>query len=940
MGLLGLRKFIDSCGCTRLLPVPQSDAEATKEALRRHRVEDHRAGVDGDGDDHDDDRDDEPSALYTATYANGSRAGKPSRHHHLTSSSHVDRAAATGVAAGTGGSSSVPLVDHVLIDMNCIVHSCFHHQSGENMTRKQLIHEVLERLRVLVTEVVVPQQSLSFCFDGPAPIAKLQTQRLRRRKVSLLDAGDAQQLSTLAITAGSLFMIELENAIASQFKLNRGRGFLRRLCPVYLHGTTVVGEGEAKIARALAFLAYGPGSSSSTATSTPISKGGGGGGTAPAVPTLRCGADDSVVVMGNDIDLVVTCLGATAFHNLSIISPSSLQLIRVSDILYRWLKATSATRGDAAFTPSQLPSIRIDFIFLFLLNGGDHYTGAGEVAMSLWRRYRSVRAAYPHSTLVSPTLDAVDTDFLADVVQASDYAGSSSVEVGMNLLQSALWSLYTVVTGVCPDYNHVPAPAAPQLCHLRAAAAHCQRTHARVRLPALQVNSKPLTPLETYVALMPTEATLPKSVVSGLHSRAAHQEILKTLQTSNDTATIARAAKDAVAVSAQWLTTSEQYLREFTSPVQLNVNPPRRRLSRHEQHRMMATHGYVREEDPVPVVHPITMPEAPPYMEVPYPPHTTYLDFHCPFDATPAAQSGDDDSGGGAAGTTAYLNGRAVSTRPLLHPTTRAAAPGSGSGAAEGTASGRAGQPKRVYLHVEAAEAAAQQRERASAAAKLQRALDMTSGLLERGQHLTAPQQRRMQRRLHRLQAAETAELRTQLATEDRQYAAQTAASTAGTEAFEAELRQFLGADASPEDVMALMRVTAEDTDGVSGGDGSRSRRTSTAAGATTTSTRRRSSHCKTGRAAAIPDAPHHGERRARSERGRGGEGPSAPESAKQRGRRAAVKVVVSRRDDDDDDGSALRNASDGVSVSGSPRRRGRAAAPVAEAAAKKRRRV
>lgn len=37
----------------------------------------------------------------------------------------------------------------------------------------------------------------------------------------------------------------------------------------------------------------------------------------------------------------------------------------------------------APITPHDLPHVRIDFIFLFLLNGGDYYVGAGEVAKDL-----------------------------------------------------------------------------------------------------------------------------------------------------------------------------------------------------------------------------------------------------------------------------------------------------------------------------------------------------------------------------------------------------------------------------------------------------------------------------------------------------------------------------------------------------------------------------
>ncbi|KPI89311.1 hypothetical protein ABL78_1540 [Leptomonas seymouri] len=845
MGLLGLRKFIDSCGCTRLLPVPVSDAEAEAEALRRLQVEGYREVTDEEGDGTTD-AEYAQGLYFKGSLSNEYRNSRDDCQRGLTSSTHVNGGSA---AAHTAGITTTPTVDHVLVDMNCIVHSCFNYQNSENRTKRQLIQEVLERLRVLLTEVVVPRQSLSICFDGPAPIAKLQTQRLRRRKASLLDTGSIQQLNTLSITAGSLFMIELENAIASQFKLNRGRGFLRRMCPVYLYGTTVMGEGEAKISRALAFLAYGPATETDGSAAGAGEESGGAdsydeygagqrgghdrrgrrGGdsyykrhlnstTAAAAASNssypRYCPDDSVVVLGNDIDLVVTCLGATAFHNLNIISPSSLQLIRVSDIIYRWLKATSATLGDTPFSPAQLPSIRIDFIYLFLLNGGDHYVGAGEVAMPLWKRYRSVRATYPSSTLVSSNLDAVDIDFLADVLQASEYTGSSSVETGMNLLQSALWSLYTVVTGVCPDYNYVPEPEAPQLCHLRAAAAHCQRTNRRIRLPHFKAQSQPLTPLETYVALMPTEATLPKSVVAGLHSKPAYQSILKILETSNDTAMIAQAAKDAVEVSAPFLTTSEQYLRNFTSPVQLNVIPPRRRLSRHEQHRMLATQGHIQIEDPVPVVKPIAMAAEVPYAEVPYPAHTSFLDFCCPFDACLNAAESEEGACEGVnacnrgATTTTTVHGRTVSTRPSLHATAvTAAAPNHHSNHSKSISSASNGvEHKRVYLYQEEAVREQQERERKSAASKLQRTLNATSNLLQNGRHLSAPQERRMRRRLQRLQQAETEELRSRLAKEDLKYARW---DRNDADALEEELRNFLGEHASSTDVKALLTTTA-----------------------------------------------------------------------------------------------------------------------------------
>nr|AAC31638.1 unknown [Leishmania mexicana mexicana] len=452
--------------------------------------------------------------------------------------------------------------------------------------------------------------------------------------------------------------------------------------------------------------------------------------------------------------------------------------------------------------------------------------------MALWGRYRSVRATYPYSTLELPSLDAIDIDFLADVVQSSENTGSSSNEVGMGLLQAALWSLHTVVTGVCPHYHYVPAPSAPQLWHLRSAAGHEKRTNARICLPSATMDSQPLTPLETYVALMPTEATLPKSIAAGLHSKAAHQSILKTLATSNDTAAIARAAKEAVEVSAPWLTKSEQYLRHFTSPVQLNVNPPRRRLSRHEATSHAGDARLPPGQGPVPKVESICdAGKVGPFLNVPYLPYRNTLILLSIRVATEQPQEGDEGDqpplhttlvaaplwmAGGSRTCTdePYPPAPFFFQQPSL-PRTEcilAVAPTAPQELAQmGLRGPQAGRQSigectstRRRLPRSCGNASA-----SFAAAKLQRALDITSGILERGQHFTTPQQRRMQRRLHRLRQVESADVRAILAREDRKYVSRTGKTD--TRDLESELRHFLGDDASPEEVAALMGDAADE---------------------------------------------------------------------------------------------------------------------------------
>lgn len=459
----------------------------------------------------------------------------------------VDGSSCTKVLTTSASSADTTRVEHVLCDMNSIIHSCY---SKNHSSPKETIQAVIERLVQLLTRVVAPTKTLTLCFDGPAPVAKLQTQRLRRRKVATLDIGNNKQFSHLAITTGSHFMIELENRLA---KFLQAGGVLLQSVPIYFFGSTCIGEGEAKIASALAYHASDP---------------------------LHYRTSDQVAVFGNDIDLTLTCLGATPFQNLFVVGPSSLQVIAVGDFMSRWLLPSSSFLVDV----SQLPSTRIDLIFLFLLNGGDHYVGLGEVAVDVWKRYRLVRTQQPYRGIVSDDLLSIDVELLADVLQVENYTGHAEASAGSKLLRAALWSTYMTVTGVCPNFHFVCDEIAASLSNVKAAIAS--------RFPVkLDVSPKPpLSPLATFVALMPTTDFFP----DGVRSVVKKQPLLsKRLQESNDPKIIAQAATEAVELAKEQnlLSKTELFLCAFSSPVQINFVPKTKHMSRNEQHRLIAKTG-------------------------------------------------------------------------------------------------------------------------------------------------------------------------------------------------------------------------------------------------------------------------------------------------------------------------------------------------------------
>jgi hypothetical protein len=322
-------------------------------------------------------------------------------------------------------------IHHVLFDLNSLIHSCYNRIPSASTIegvkqQKQSIIEMVEfRIEEILRDVAMPSVSLTLCLDGPASFSKMQTQRLRRRRNSTLSLAASRLFSDLSITAGSPFLIQLENEIAryiqdryhSMFadviRVNNGRG-----PAVFVHGSTAPGEGEAKIAQVLAFLA-------SEGAEPYIQRSGKPDASAGAGRGLCYRPDDNVLLVGNDIDLTLTAFGATQYHNLYVFSPSTLQVFCIGEILYRWLLKGTGFVTD----PNYLYSSRIDLVFLFELNGGDHFAGVGEAAADAVRRYKMLKAQEPHRCIVSSSLQAIDMHFLYDVLQCEGYVGTADVKV-------------------------------------------------------------------------------------------------------------------------------------------------------------------------------------------------------------------------------------------------------------------------------------------------------------------------------------------------------------------------------------------------------------------------------------------------------------------------------------------------------------------------------
>ena len=99
-------------------------------------------------------------------------------------------------------------VRNLFIDANSLVHDALRRSKSEapQMVVVDLIEQIIAHHR--------PTESVIIALDGPAPFAKLDTQRSRRLKKALAAPGSSnsvsQKLSTSAVTPGTIFMSELD----------------------------------------------------------------------------------------------------------------------------------------------------------------------------------------------------------------------------------------------------------------------------------------------------------------------------------------------------------------------------------------------------------------------------------------------------------------------------------------------------------------------------------------------------------------------------------------------------------------------------------------------------------------------------------------------------------------------------------------------------------
>ena len=118
---------------------------------------------------------------------------------------------------------SVIPVHNLYMDCNSIIYDVIHSMIDKNSTNKMIISAVIEKIENYVA-VIEPSKLVFIAFDGVAPVAKLEQQRIRRYKSHFQNemtkkvfGKEESSWNTAAITPGTEFMKELNAGIIEYY---------------------------------------------------------------------------------------------------------------------------------------------------------------------------------------------------------------------------------------------------------------------------------------------------------------------------------------------------------------------------------------------------------------------------------------------------------------------------------------------------------------------------------------------------------------------------------------------------------------------------------------------------------------------------------------------------------------------------------------------------
>lgn len=156
-----------------------------------------------------------------------------------------------------------PKFQHLFMDCNSIIYSAYANISSESKSsvgtqttpttaniEQKIIQDVVFQIKNYI-KLISPTKSVFIAFDGVAPFAKMNQQRVRRYKTDFMnrhpvlsDHGKPAVWDTTAITPGTVFMDKLNRSIQSEFYNKSAQYGVEK---IWVSGSNETGEGEHKL---------------------------------------------------------------------------------------------------------------------------------------------------------------------------------------------------------------------------------------------------------------------------------------------------------------------------------------------------------------------------------------------------------------------------------------------------------------------------------------------------------------------------------------------------------------------------------------------------------------------------------------------------------------------------------------------------------------------
>ena len=146
--------------------------------------------------------------------------------------------------------SSCEKIQHLLMDCNSIIYDSYRELEEKykkepfdlTTIETQLIHNTIDKI-VEYIMTISPDKSAFITFDGVAPFAKMDQQKIRRFKTQTSISSNSPPIwNTTSITPGTTFMTNLSKSVKSYFQKHQIPNIR-----VFTSCSDEIGEGEHKL---------------------------------------------------------------------------------------------------------------------------------------------------------------------------------------------------------------------------------------------------------------------------------------------------------------------------------------------------------------------------------------------------------------------------------------------------------------------------------------------------------------------------------------------------------------------------------------------------------------------------------------------------------------------------------------------------------------------